>query len=389
MARPREFDEMTVLEAAMNCFWAQGFEQTSVRDLAEQMGITGASLYNAFGDKRSLYRQAFVHYLEQTVRDRVARLEKLPPALAIRTFFDEIIERSVDDEQRRGCMLVNAALELAPYDPEFQKLVAEEMMFIEAFFRRCVAAGQKDGSIAGTPSGRRTGQVAVECAARHPRPGADAPAARGAGRRGQRGCWRCSATARRDAHFRLIDLKQMISSSQRGDPSPRADARRGSVTRLTDLPPDQAKRLAELECPDFETRPWVTGPALSQRRVAIVSSAGLVVRGEDPFRGRDPALSRDPRDDPGRRPAVQPHLDQFRPHRVAGRLERRLSDRPAAGAGGRGDDRLGGRYALFVHGRDRSLADGAACPRTRRPPETGQASTASSSPPFDRSARAP
>jgi TetR/AcrR family transcriptional repressor of nem operon len=58
MARPREFDEATVLEAAMNCFWAQGFEQTSVRDLAERMGITGASLYNAFGDKRSLYRRA-------------------------------------------------------------------------------------------------------------------------------------------------------------------------------------------------------------------------------------------------------------------------------------------------------------------------------------------
>jgi len=59
------------------------------------------------------------------------------------------------------------------------------------------------------------------------------------------------------------------------------------MTRLTDLPPAQAKRLAELECPNFATRPWVTGPALSQRRVAIVSSAGLVVRGEDPFRGRD------------------------------------------------------------------------------------------------------
>jgi TetR/AcrR family transcriptional repressor of nem operon len=149
MARPREFDEATVLEAAMNCFWAQGFEQTSVRDLAERMGITGASLYNAFGDKRSLYRRAFVHYLAQTVRDRVRRLEKLPPLTAIRTFFDEIIERSVDDEQRRGCMLINAALELAPYDAEFQKLVAEEMIFIEAFFRRCVDAGQQDGSVAG------------------------------------------------------------------------------------------------------------------------------------------------------------------------------------------------------------------------------------------------
>ena len=60
------------------------------------------------------------------------------------------------------------------------------------------------------------------------------------------------------------------------------------MTRLTDLPPDQAKRLAEVECPEFETRPWLTGPALSRCRVAIVSSAGLVVRGEDPFRGRDP-----------------------------------------------------------------------------------------------------
>ena len=60
------------------------------------------------------------------------------------------------------------------------------------------------------------------------------------------------------------------------------------MTRLVDLPPAQAKRLAELECPNFATDPWVTGPPLSRRRVAIVSSAGLVVCGEDPFRGRDP-----------------------------------------------------------------------------------------------------
>jgi D-proline reductase (dithiol) PrdB len=59
------------------------------------------------------------------------------------------------------------------------------------------------------------------------------------------------------------------------------------MTRLADLPAAQAKRLAELECPDFATTPWVAGAPLSRRRVAIVSSAGLVVRGENPFRGRD------------------------------------------------------------------------------------------------------
>jgi hypothetical protein len=52
------------------------------------------------------------------------------------------------------------------------------------------------------------------------------------------------------------------------------------MTRLTDPPPVQAKRLAELECPQFGTRPWVRGTELSRRLVAIVSSAGLVMRSE-------------------------------------------------------------------------------------------------------------
>ena len=59
------------------------------------------------------------------------------------------------------------------------------------------------------------------------------------------------------------------------------------MTRLSDLPPAQAKRLAEVECPNFATTPFVSGPALPQRRIAIVSSAGLFRRGGDPFRGRD------------------------------------------------------------------------------------------------------
>jgi hypothetical protein len=46
------------------------------------------------------------------------------------------------------------------------------------------------------------------------------------------------------------------------------------MVRLTDLPPAQAKRYAELECPSFATTPWVNGPPLAERCVAIVSSAG-------------------------------------------------------------------------------------------------------------------
>jgi TetR/AcrR family transcriptional repressor of nem operon len=147
MARPREFDEDEALAAAMNCFWARGYEATSVRDLADGMGITGASLYNAFGDKRTLYHRALDFYIDLSVRDRIARLERLEPLEALTAFFDEIVSRSVADKQRRGCMLVNAALEVTPEDTELRALVAKQTGRIEDFFKRCIVAGQANGSV--------------------------------------------------------------------------------------------------------------------------------------------------------------------------------------------------------------------------------------------------
>lgn len=70
------------------------------------------------------------------------------------------------------------------------------------------------------------------------------------------------------------------------------------MARLTDFPPAIAKRYAELECPDFTTTPWVEGPPLAERRVAIVSSAGLVLRGEPLFRAREGGYRAIPSDTP-------------------------------------------------------------------------------------------
>ncbi len=148
MGRHREFDEAEVLDAAMHCFWARGYEAASVRDLASEMHITGASLYNAFGDKRSLYRRALERYASERLYERVSRLEcGLPPFEAVRAFFHEVVERSANDTEHRGCMLVNAALEAGSDDPELRQAVKRELQVIEEFFRRCVAAGQAAGTI--------------------------------------------------------------------------------------------------------------------------------------------------------------------------------------------------------------------------------------------------
>lgn len=158
MARPREFDESAVLDAAVHRFWLRGYEATSVRELADSMGMTGASLYNAFGDKRSLFKRSLAHYVEHSFGERKSRFEgTLPPKEAIRAFFREIVERSLSDGERKGCLLVNSALEVAPHDPQFQKAIAVVLVRMEAFFRRCVTAGQKGGEIS-------TGQSADDLA---------------------------------------------------------------------------------------------------------------------------------------------------------------------------------------------------------------------------------
>jgi TetR/AcrR family transcriptional repressor of nem operon len=147
MARPREFDEGAVLDAAIQCFWSRGYEATSVKDLIDETGITAASLYNAYGDKRGLFRTALDRYVENSIAERMQRCAALPPREAIEGFFAEILSRSLNDREHKGCMLVNSALEMAPHDPEFQRIIARVLTRTEKFFLNCIERGQAAGTI--------------------------------------------------------------------------------------------------------------------------------------------------------------------------------------------------------------------------------------------------
>jgi TetR/AcrR family transcriptional regulator, transcriptional repressor for nem operon len=148
MPRPRKFDEATALDAAIECFWRRGYEATSLRDLTVSMGLSAPSLYNAFGNKEELYARALDRYLDRTTRDRLRRLEEMgEPLEAIRRFFTEIIEHSIKDRSRKGCFLVNSALEVAPHDSACRAVVTEQFDEIEAFFRRCIVSSQTAGAV--------------------------------------------------------------------------------------------------------------------------------------------------------------------------------------------------------------------------------------------------
>ena len=55
------------------------------------------------------------------------------------------------------------------------------------------------------------------------------------------------------------------------------------MVRLSDLDPSLREHIEKIECTKHDSQPWVEGPPLSARRVAIVSTAGLIKRGDRPF----------------------------------------------------------------------------------------------------------
>lgn len=59
------------------------------------------------------------------------------------------------------------------------------------------------------------------------------------------------------------------------------------MVRLSDLPEEDREHLLAKPCPAFETQPWVTGPPLKERRVAIVTTAGLQRRSDRSFQFKD------------------------------------------------------------------------------------------------------
>jgi D-proline reductase (dithiol) PrdB len=55
------------------------------------------------------------------------------------------------------------------------------------------------------------------------------------------------------------------------------------MARLSDMPEALRQHVETLPLPVFEDTPSANGPSLSERRVALISTAGLSMRGESPF----------------------------------------------------------------------------------------------------------
>ncbi len=144
----KSFNIDKTLDNAMRMFWSRGFEATSMQDLIQGMGINRGSLYDTYGDKRSLFISALKHYDSGYRKARLAELEReYTPKRAIKALFLDWIDIVMTDADRRGCFLTNTALELSAHDAEIAAIVATSQKETEQFFRRQTKRGQSIGEI--------------------------------------------------------------------------------------------------------------------------------------------------------------------------------------------------------------------------------------------------
>ena len=146
MGRSKEFDTDKALIQAMELFWSNGYEKTSIQDLLDVMGIHRKSLYDTFGDKHELYMEAVKRY-QQIVERNIKK--QLIQGSSIKEIIKNLFYMIIDNERFRkhGCLFVNMAVELSACDDEAKTRSIEHYKNIETLFYELLLQGQETGEI--------------------------------------------------------------------------------------------------------------------------------------------------------------------------------------------------------------------------------------------------
>lgn len=150
----KQFDPDIALAKAMEVFWARGYEAASLSELLKHMDIGKKSLYDTFGNKRSLFLKALDHYAQTEVKSIRDRLLALGSPLAN-------IERVLKHLQHRhsllrsqGCMLGTNIADFNTDEAEIAAILRHHLQKLEDAYCTVIAHAQKAGEISATIDSR-------------------------------------------------------------------------------------------------------------------------------------------------------------------------------------------------------------------------------------------
>jgi len=149
--RPRTFDIDLALDRAVEVFWKHGFQDASMHELTEAMGLSKPSLYAAFGDKEALYLKTLERYVALLVERHAAALDgEADGKRAVEGFLRSLALMLADPSLPGGCFIINGTADCGgstiPASVELAlraALQGSEMMVLERLRR-----AQRDGDLA-------------------------------------------------------------------------------------------------------------------------------------------------------------------------------------------------------------------------------------------------
>jgi TetR/AcrR family transcriptional repressor of nem operon len=148
MPRIKLFDKDEVLERAMLLFWKQGYSATSMQDLVTHLGINRASMYDTFGGKKELFKKALEHYRKTNTTGLQKFFNSHPNVKqGMEELFQKAINETLNDQDRKGCFVVNTTTELLPGDEILTKELSKHRDFLLSLYESYLEKGQNNGQI--------------------------------------------------------------------------------------------------------------------------------------------------------------------------------------------------------------------------------------------------
>ncbi|AWW00150.1 TetR/AcrR family transcriptional regulator [Arcticibacterium luteifluviistationis] len=124
MARKKEYIEEEVIEKAMNLFWQNGYETTSMQMLEKAMGINKFSIYSSFGSKNGVFLESLKSY-KNKVKSIFDKFQNATNGIdSIKEFFYDSVNIADHDGYQKGCLLTNTYNEFVEKEDE---LIKEQM----------------------------------------------------------------------------------------------------------------------------------------------------------------------------------------------------------------------------------------------------------------------
>jgi len=126
----------------------QGYHGTGLQELVQSVGVPKGSFYNYFPSKEAFSAEVVKHYIDPFIKqlDHHLQRQDVSADVALRAYFDALIEETERKDFKGGCLLGNLMGEIGDTSELAQTSLREAVHRYRDKLREGIARGQREGS---------------------------------------------------------------------------------------------------------------------------------------------------------------------------------------------------------------------------------------------------